>query len=34
VDVFILEGLPPTADLPAILKHLAGTLPGAPGKPL
>ncbi len=34
VDVFILEGLPPTADLPAVLKHLAGTLPGAPGKPL
>jgi hypothetical protein len=34
VDVFILEGLPPTADLPAILKHLAGTLPGAPGKSL
>ncbi len=34
VDVFILEGLPPTADLPAVLKHLASTLPAAPGKPL
>ncbi len=33
VDVFIMEGLPPTADLPAVLKHLAGTLPGVPHKP-
>ncbi|MGQ9897082.1 MAG: hypothetical protein ACUVR8_05955 [Acidobacteriota bacterium] len=33
VDVFILEGLPPTADLPALLNKLASTLPGAPKLP-
>jgi hypothetical protein len=32
VDVFILEGLPPTADLPALLKQLTGALPNAPAE--